>query len=266
MATGKPTTYLLDSGTDLGAEQLDHLSLLLDAHSFENLDPLVRPGHHCLEIGAGGGTIARGLVERVGPTGKVIAIDIETGRVAATPGLEVREHDITTGAPDGGPFDVIHARLVLMHLPQRREIIAKLMDALVPGGWLVIGEFKGPHLEVVSAPNPDDARVFQRVVETVITQIGMPGGISYTWATEVDACMMRTGLVNVESRRYARTVTGGSAGCLLLRNYVLQVASHLGKTDLTEAEVHRFFDLMGNPEFRCWLFELTYVRAQRIDG
>ncbi|HZM84459.1 MAG TPA: class I SAM-dependent methyltransferase [Candidatus Limnocylindrales bacterium] len=35
-------------------------------------------------------------------------------------------------------FDVIHARAVLTHLPERDEVLARLVAALRPGGWLLI--------------------------------------------------------------------------------------------------------------------------------
>jgi 2-polyprenyl-3-methyl-5-hydroxy-6-metoxy-1,4-benzoquinol methylase len=38
----------------------------------------VGPGWHCLEVGAGGGSIALWLAEQVGATGSVVATDIDT--------------------------------------------------------------------------------------------------------------------------------------------------------------------------------------------
>src|SRR5262249_17900158 len=38
----------------------------------------VKPGWHCLEVGAGGGNVAAWLCDRVGPDGHVLASDIDT--------------------------------------------------------------------------------------------------------------------------------------------------------------------------------------------
>ena len=38
----------------------------------------MRPGWRCLEIGAGRGSMATWLAERVGPAGQVVATDIDT--------------------------------------------------------------------------------------------------------------------------------------------------------------------------------------------
>lgn len=51
--------YLLDTGTDLGREQLECLELLLDGHTTAALTAAgIGRGQRCLEIGAGTGSIA----------------------------------------------------------------------------------------------------------------------------------------------------------------------------------------------------------------
>ena len=37
-------------------------------------------------------------------------------------------------------FDFVHTRLVLMHIPQRDEVLARLCAALRPGGVLMLEE------------------------------------------------------------------------------------------------------------------------------
>jgi hypothetical protein len=54
----------------------------------------VGPGWRCLEAGAGGGSIAAWMAERVGPDGSVLATDIDTTHLEPLGGgvLEVRRH------------------------------------------------------------------------------------------------------------------------------------------------------------------------------
>jgi len=56
----------------------------------------VAAGWRCLEVGAGGGSIAEWLCDRVGPDGRVVATDLDTRWVAklSQPYLEVRVHDL----------------------------------------------------------------------------------------------------------------------------------------------------------------------------
>src|SRR5260221_1319026 len=97
----------------------------------------------CWEIGAGGGSIARWLAERVGPTGSVLATDIDPRFIPASQ-LDQRQvvrHAVSTDAIPAARYDLIHARLVLNHLPQRLDVLVRLSQALRPGGWLVIEDF-----------------------------------------------------------------------------------------------------------------------------
>jgi SAM-dependent methyltransferase len=60
----------------------------------------------------------------------------------ATTPAPVRVHDVTSPGPlPGAPFDVVYARLLLFHLPRRVEVLARLWDAVAPGGVLVIQEY-----------------------------------------------------------------------------------------------------------------------------
>ena len=41
-------------------------------------------------------------------------------------------------APTQGTFDLVHARLVLVHVPDRARALATMVAALRPGGWLLV--------------------------------------------------------------------------------------------------------------------------------
>ncbi len=259
--------YLLDSGTDLGREQLEHLEVLYDDRTVAAFDAVgVRPGQRCLDVGAGSGSITRRLADRVRPGGYVVAADIDTRRLAGTPGVDVRQHDINDGVPGAESYDLIHARLVLMHLRRRREIVTELIDALEPGGWLVLGELVGPPLAVLSAPTPADAELFHRVQEITCGVVGSSGGISYTWAREMDEHVVQAGLVNVHAVRHAQTTAGGSTGCLLHRNYNLQADPLLRAAGLTDSELEHYRALLLDPWFRTWCYEFVSVRGQKPTG
>lgn len=120
----------------------------------------VADGWACWELGAGGGSVARWLAGQVGPAGSVLATDIDPRFVAASqqPQLQVARHDVITDAIPAARYDLIHARLVLSHLPQRRAVLDRLVQALRPGGWLVIEDFCAA-FERGSAPaGPAEAR------------------------------------------------------------------------------------------------------------
>src|SRR6266481_6502869 len=114
------------------------------------LDPLsrrrrhmVRPGWRCLEVGAGRGSMAVWLAEKVGESGKVVATDIDVTYLKRIylPNLEVRQHDILNDSVDAlgpGSFDMVCSRLTLFWLADKQEsAIRRMVECLRPGGWLV---------------------------------------------------------------------------------------------------------------------------------
>jgi SAM-dependent methyltransferase len=109
------------------------------------------PGASCLDAGCGPGETMRLMAQRTGPTGHVLGIDADgalgAAAVAMLHGTGHRngrfiQHDLAAGRPvPGGPFDLVFARLLLFHLPQRVAVLARLWDAVAPGGHLVVQDY-----------------------------------------------------------------------------------------------------------------------------
>ena len=256
--------YMLMTGNDLAREQVHCLESILDPWSTDFLAATgVMPGQTCLDVGSGGGSITRWLAGRVGPAGRVVSIDQEPKWRIDQSGVDWRVHDISQGVPDGGPYDLIHCRLVLMHLRRRQELLPELARALKPGGWLVVGDFLGPPLDVVSAPSTEDEELFHRVQQVTAHTIGAGGGICYRWAGQIDAAMIGAGLTHVDTVRLSRVEAGGSPGCLLHRNYNLQVEPLLLQQGFSVAELDRYQELMLDPRFRAWMYSFHLSRGQR---
>jgi len=136
---------MLDSVSNAAA-RFAALAAIFDAGTRRHLlDRGLAPGWHCLEVGGGGGSIAGWLAKRVGDTGRVLVTDIDIRFLDAlnSPRLEVQRHDITRDPLPAGVFDLVHTRMVLIHLPERDEVLQRLVAALKPGGWLVCEEFDG---------------------------------------------------------------------------------------------------------------------------
>jgi SAM-dependent methyltransferase len=131
-----------------GAEQQERARLALleqmfDPHTVRQLDAIgVGEGWHCLDVGAGGGSATRLLAERVGATGSVLAVDLDTRLLEPLAGdrVEVRRHDLLSDPLPEGAFDLVHARNLLMHLPGRLRALRLLLAAVRPGGWLAVCE------------------------------------------------------------------------------------------------------------------------------
>lgn len=258
------TEYVFDTASELGRDQVDHLATLYDDVTVECLEWTgVGVGARCLEVGAGGGSIARWLAARVRPDGSVVAVDLDTDHLAAQPGLRVHRHDINDGVPPGAPFDLIHARLVLMHLVRRREILASLVDALAPGGWLVLGDLTDRLPWVLGAPTPGDADLFDRVLDTGMNVLAPAVNLSVHWASETEDRMRAAGMVGIDRHSVRTSANGGTPGCLLFGNYMRQVEPMLLEAGVSASELQRFHELTFDPRLHVEFYELAYTMGQK---
>ncbi|MEV8564624.1 methyltransferase domain-containing protein [Streptomyces sp. NPDC051322] len=147
--------YLLDNQQSEAGVRFGALSELFDPVTFRHVDRLgITRGMRCWEVGAGGPSVPLGLAERVGPTGKVIATDIDVSwtRDIGDGVTEVLRHDVAADPPPSGGFDLVHARLVLVHVTDRAEALRRMIQALRPGGWLLL-EDADPGLQPLLCPD-----------------------------------------------------------------------------------------------------------------
>lgn len=142
--------YILDQAWQRERERLKILGALSDPFTIRHLEALgVRSGWRCAEVGAGAGSIARWLAERVGDTGQIVATDLDTRFLddlddLNRPNVEIRRHDIVAEPLEADSYDLIHTRYLLMHLPERGRALDHLVRAVRPGGWLLVedGDFR----------------------------------------------------------------------------------------------------------------------------
>lgn len=135
--------YALDNSWDKARRRLSLLEQYLDPMTKRRMKALgIHHGLRCLEVGAGGGSIAAWLCEQVGPTGRVVATDIniELLEKINLRNFEAIKHDITVESPPASDFDFVHSRWLLHHLPKPEAAIRRMIDSLCPGGWLLLEE------------------------------------------------------------------------------------------------------------------------------
>jgi SAM-dependent methyltransferase len=133
--------YVLDQGFNEERKRLSGMESLWDPGTQALLDELgIGSGSRCLEVGAGGGSMVEWMASR---GAKVTAIDIDTRFIEslASDSIEVRRVDLRTDPLPQAEFDLVHARLVLEHLSDRRQILDRLVATLRPGGWILIEDY-----------------------------------------------------------------------------------------------------------------------------
>ncbi len=105
------------------------------------------PGLSILDVASGHGIPAFYLAEQVGPTGRVLGIDLSAGQVARAraiqgshlPWLTFECHDVRALPSDLPTFDRITGNLSVMFFrPDRLEALRRLLRHLKPGGQLAL--------------------------------------------------------------------------------------------------------------------------------
>src|SRR3954471_19428616 len=133
-----------------------------------------RHGALVLEAGAGGGSVVEWLAGQVGGDGHVLAVDLDVRFVEplASAVVEVRSANLVTDELPVGEYDVVHSRLVLEHLPEYDQVLARLVDCLRPGGSIVIEDYDWTAFGIDAADDQDSAH---RVTEGILGFMGAAG-------------------------------------------------------------------------------------------
>jgi SAM-dependent methyltransferase len=173
-----PSQYPFDNAAPQAGDRFVNLAALYDCVTLRHLDRFgIGAGWHCLEVGAGGGSVARALSERVGPNGRVIATDINTDWMTGSmpANVELRRQDIGIDPLPEAAFDLVHARAVLTFVPRRLSALTRMIQSLKPGGWLLVEEMVTPITEGWDRPDDPDfdlARKGRRAIMEVIRRQG----------------------------------------------------------------------------------------------
>jgi SAM-dependent methyltransferase len=241
--------YSFDNDDPEATDRHEYLARMLDGSTFARLSTVDGlAGGRCLEVGAGGGSVARWLAERAGPAGRVVATDVNIRHLPTDAGFAVLRHDLTSEPVPDGPWDLIHARMVLLHLPQRREILARLAAALAPGGALVVEDWATRFGNLVlSAPSEADARLIDAYQDALVYKILPLRGNDGGWAERVHDVMLAEGLVDVDTYIDARSWRGGTAGALIIAANIAQLHAEFLAAGFTPDDVKRIETLVADP-------------------
>ena len=201
------STYVFDNAWQQARQRLGLLEQCLDPATFRRMNALgVRQGWQCLEVGGGGGSVTRWLCRQVGATGHVTATDIDIRflQEIEEPNLKVQHHDITAEGLPEAQFDLVHTRWLLHHLPHPEQVIARMVAALRPGGWLLLEE--PDFFPVYTSPSPLYVDFMVALVDTVVAASGR----DCFWARALPALVAGQGLAEVGGEGDIALLHGGS--------------------------------------------------------
>jgi SAM-dependent methyltransferase len=242
--------YLLDNATREAPIRFAALSAMFDPGTIRHLQECgVGRGWHCLEVGGGGGSIASWLADCVGPTGRVLATDIDPRFLEPLrfPNLEVQRHDIATDPLPEAAFDLVHARLVLMHLPERERALAGMISALKPGGWLIDEEYDSSTLLPNPVISPGEVLLQTQIA---VNRLLDDGGVDRLFGRRLTARLRAHGLVGVTAEARAFIWQRGSPGAALVRaTYELLRGALIDGDYITAQQFEEDVARLDDPDF-----------------
>ena len=212
MTQQQETHYFFDQAEADERARLGGISAMFDPVSVRHLTAAgVAPGWRCLEVGAGTGTVASWLA---GAGARVTATDLDTRFLDGLAGVEVLRHDVTRDPLEPGAYDLVHARMVVEHLPDRAGVIGRLVAALRPGGVLLLEDlfFGGPASTIMEpATRPAQfAPVMTRVCEAFAAGLRVAGA-DMQFGIQLPGALAAAGLQDVQAELTSRLISGGSS-------------------------------------------------------
>lgn len=144
-------------------------------------------------------------------------------------------------------FDLVHTRMMLIHLHERDKALTRLVAALKPGGWLVAEEFDG--LSLSADPTISPGEVLLKTYQAM-QQLNKDRGVDGRYGRVLLGRFRALGLDEIAAEGRIFIVQKGSAAARLLRaSYELRRTAMLQAKYLTQGEFDRDMKSMESSKF-----------------
>src|SRR5581483_1432574 len=258
--------YVLDNAAPQTPARFSALGGLYDTTTIRHLEGIgVGHGWRCWEIGAGPGSIAQWLCDQVGPSGSVLATDIDTRFLdkSVRSNLTICRHDIVLDPLPANTFDLIHARLVLVHLPEREQVLDSMIVGLKPGGWLLTEEFDS--LSQLASPERYPGEIALKSA-AALRKVMMERGVDPGFGRALAGHLRARGLESISAEGRMLMLLGGSVGTDLIRANLEQLREAiLGSGDVTPLQFEEDLARLEQADFMMPSPVMWSVAARRPD-
>jgi len=205
------SSYILATGK-VGAQALDIQQQLFEQGSFDLLQKAgLKVGMVVYDVGCGSGAMTVCLAKKVGPSGRVIAIDVseEQLNVAKQKVKEAGLKNVTFVQADAQQLeefpselaDVIYFRFVLIHLQQPQRALENMYQRLKLRGKLV---FQEPTWTTIHTNYPES---FLNQYRDAIIKLGEIKGVNYNIGRSTPKLVTHLPYSSVESYELETKIT-----------------------------------------------------------
>lgn len=207
----------------------------------------IQPGWTCLELGPGAGSILQWLGTQVGATGMVMGIDKNTRYLQ---GFRTLPYDIREGhfldVSIESPLDLVHARYVLIHNHQDRDILRKIHCLLKPGSIAVFEEPDFTSAKLLD-DRPDDP---QARVNSAMCQMFVDLGLDPGYALRLPQKLQTCGLEILETRSTIHLCKGNSPIANVMAESALALRQRYCDTgQCSDQDIHHYIQNARTPDF-----------------
>jgi SAM-dependent methyltransferase len=163
------------------------------------------------------------MSEVVGPTGQIVAVDLDPKFLdeSRQSNVEIVRADIRTAQLPEQSFDLVHARYVLIHIPDYETALNRMLDCLKPGGWLVLEE---PDFSVSRGITGSEEQLnavtkVNHAIKCMYERLGM----DYALGRKVPGLLQARGLQSVTIENDESPSAGGSGMATIIKMSAVQL-------------------------------------------
>jgi SAM-dependent methyltransferase len=229
----------------------------------------LKPGMKVADFGCGVGMVSRMLAEMVGPTGRIVGIDVSPEQVEQARELcrgtglnntAFLAADATNTELPGDWFDLVYCRYLLLHLPDPATCLLEMRRVLKPGGMIVIED--GDLATATSLP-PTALDAFA----DLFTRLGPTRGVDYSVANRLHQIIKAAGFPDPQMEIHQPALTEGENRLLLKLSVEEAGPAFVSAGLITSAQLKRTLTAMqaatDDPEVVVLLPRMSAVWARK---
>lgn len=227
----------------------------------------LQAGWRCLEVGPGAGSIMTWMGEVVGPTGQVVAVDLDPKFLgeAGQSNMEIVRADIRTAQLPEQSFDLVHARYVLIHIPDYEAALNRMLDCLKPDGWLVLEEpdFSASHGMTGSEAQLNAVQKVNDAIHVMYERLGM----DYALGCKVQGLLQARGLQFLTMENDGSPSVGGSGMATIMKMSATQLREkYLATGVVSHEDLEQYCRFAENPHSSAIYYATIRVSGRKAKG
>ncbi len=242
-------SYVFDDvNTQRESERLRAIEQVFDPDTQKRLISAgISKGAHCLEVGPGTGSIARWMAERCDPSGTVTAVEINPRFIKDEKSFSLIHEDITEAPLPSDHYDIVHARYVLIHIPDYKKALARIICALKPGGHIVLEE---PDFTTAKGVNGTAEEIESvRRVNLAIEHMYRDKGINPAFGTLLPSLAEVQGMTDIRTEMNTPLLRGGEGVAEVMALSAEQLQDRFIATKQASAhDVRAYIKYCRNPQ------------------